>query len=1300
MSSQEPIGRKKRNLPKKITQAAGNNTLAGTSSVRRLRSGRMVDTAVNVNSGQGEGQPPLNRKKQRRGSQDTSGSPAVKRQRVDDEEHTTVPAAPLEVPQPAYPQQYVFVFDVPCPDLEAIFASSEFGEFPPQLTSQLVSSSSVQGIELFSPALFMAELPPLPESHTIVHEPIPAGIAEEGMGFGLEESGAEVVNASSDSHESEVEFGAEAYDEDDVNTGAGEGGCHIGDESGYEVVGDERMSETGEEGYGDAAADESNEIGDLANEDDADDRAQGYDFEEIGSLTEFQGTSEIEEELENGSGVRAVEEAGMSVSDEEEEQVKMLITDLEAEDSDEDAEEAGMVGSEEEGSRVDEKEMRVTDVEEAEFASVFLGEYGGQQEIVEDIGCDERDSEEGLEVEEVEMSLSREYEEQEEEFEGMVVRSDEMVDSDRKNGEGFEVEEVGSVPEEAEVMSISEGEYEGEEEEVEEIVDDARDAEEEIEAVMSVSEGEYDGREEVKEMTGENRDAEEEFTYEEAASVGETDVSVSRDQYEHEVEFEGMEDEDVGEEEELEVEEEMMVSEGGSGIDAEETQAEMSISEGEYDGREEEVEEMTGEVRDAEEEFGYEEATLVGEAGVSFSRDECEHEVEFEGMEDEDEGEEEALEVEEEMVVSEGGSDIDAEETQAEMSVSGEECEYERQEEHLEGMVDEDREDEFEVEGMAVEGSGTEEVQAGMSEQEEEFEEEIEVDAETGVEDLCDQAEVNADEEGMSIDEDPLNKRSFVEAQQKDVNKQDVEEGFADTESDAEEDMDVEEGPSPPSGAAHSNPSPPSDPPPTRLPRWEDTDDSISDTIPFEKTTQSTAGKGPKSQKPSSVPPKTTTAPPQPHKAPQAEPSTSSQHAPPQNAGSAEPSATHESKNPSTSGGDFPPPPKRAYGNDRESLREMLLELILLIPDQLKKNEVIAAMKDKVFLYADLHALIGRACIILNIVPVDCGNSSTKPKSGKTFDKHGFPKIKRRAQAVLDLSREVRLEISRLTQPKGAPLVSISSEQRKDWQRSRYTSGGPTIRAFVLDLTSRERWKDNKWNQQATQVFADYFVGLEGNKCYTKLSVTNAFKTHLRSLQKQYLKDNSPFSNHKEVHMTDRRGMRRRNHRKRRVNMIRASAVNNETMKRFVGIAKHFTIEMMSGEETETEKKGKSIAKTHRSLVQRWRSSELDEFLRLLDALHISTRYIESTAKYSPGQFPCYRTPSTKPDAEYHPEGLPKNWYDKAYLDEVPGRRQQLKVQPPVPLRLPDHVLRTARRFLHVRSRKDLPLDPNQVSLD
>ncbi|KAL0573309.1 SUN domain-containing protein 3 [Marasmius crinis-equi] len=390
----------------------------------------------------------------------------------------------------------------------------------------------------------------------------------------------------------------------------------------------------------------------------------------------------------------------------------------------------------------------------------------------------------------------------------------------------------------------------------------------------------------------------------------------------------------------------------------------------------------------------------------------------------------------------------------------------------------------------------------------------------------------------------------------------------------------------------------------------------------------------------------------------------------------------------------------------KEEFEEMVFELLSEVRSKSKQAEILTALKEK---DADLYAIIGLLATHLGFTPESlkstiASSSPQRPgsKAANIYDDEGFRRVKHRLQAHLNLARLVRGVARRLLQPDGAPLTSLTHDQRVDWQR--HGTGGPTIKHFVLDLASRHTWKDNVWNQRATQVFARHFVGLEGFEKYKVFDVVKAFKTHLRALRESFLQQ-SPISDHKQVHMKERRDMRRRSHRDRRIGSIRLFADRCPEMQAYVGIAKDFTIGMMSGEETDRERskgKGPSACKSCIALCQRWRAPGLTPLMQDLDALHIASRYL-GNGKYSRGQFPTIRLrTSNKPDLEYEdaPIGLPENWYDRAFLDELPGRREALKMKPPVSLRLPDAVLRIARRFRHVQHRTDLPLDPKEVSLD
>ncbi|KAK1225350.1 hypothetical protein PQX77_011711 [Marasmius sp. AFHP31] len=385
---------------------------------------------------------------------------------------------------------------------------------------------------------------------------------------------------------------------------------------------------------------------------------------------------------------------------------------------------------------------------------------------------------------------------------------------------------------------------------------------------------------------------------------------------------------------------------------------------------------------------------------------------------------------------------------------------------------------------------------------------------------------------------------------------------------------------------------------------------------------------------------------------------------------------------------------------NRAAFEKELFDLLAQVRSDTKRKEILAALKNE---DTDLFALIGVLYAYLGKLPPQKSSQapvppSQAPKTSKgTYDKDGFRRVKRRPQASLDLGRLVREEIRRLLQPDGAPLSSLLQSQRVEWQKHKI--GGPAIGRFVLDLASPHPWKDNLWNQRAADVFALHFVKLEGFAQFKRVDVVNAFRKHLRPLRDKFLQQ-APTSNHPEVHLTERRDMRRRTHCDRRVGALRLVAGWCGAMKKFLEPAKLFTPGMMSGEETDTEGSTPKM-KVLIALVQRWRAAGLTDFMLNLDALHIASRYLNN-GKYSRGQFPSVRRRSKKLDLVYQdpPAGLPINWYDSAWLDEDPKRRESLKPGPPVPLRLPDEILRLAKRFRHVQVRTDLPLAPNEVSLD
>lgn len=114
----------------------------------------------------------------------------------------------------------------------------------------------------------------------------------------------------------------------------------------------------------------------------------------------------------------------------------------------------------------------------------------------------------------------------------------------------------------------------------------------------------------------------------------------------------------------------------------------------------------------------------------------------------------------------------------------------------------------------------------------------------------------------------------------------------------------------------------------------------------------------------------------------------------------------------------------------------------------------------------------------------------------------------------------------------------------------------------------------------------------------------------------------------------------------------------------------------MNGDESDSDSDHKfdHPCKVFYTTISRWASQELIGFLELLRAWHIGSRYL-GNGKYSNGRFPHARYVSSRPESTFEadaaPRGLPRNWYDPAWLSRNPERAALLEAGPEVPLTLP-----------------------------
>ena len=80
--------------------------------------------------------------------------------------------------------------------------------------------------------------------------------------------------------------------------------------------------------------------------------------------------------------------------------------------------------------------------------------------------------------------------------------------------------------------------------------------------------------------------------------------------------------------------------------------------------------------------------------------------------------------------------------------------------------------------------------------------------------------------------------------------------------------------------------------------------------------------------------------------------------------------------------------------------------------------------------------------------------------------------------------------------------------------------------------------------------------------------------------------------------------------------------------------------------------------RVYESGIPHWRSDEITIYLRILDLLHLSTKFdLFGTA--APGNWPRVRVPSQRV-VEKRPVGrLPKNFYNQAWLQTLTAKQQE-----------------------------------------
>ncbi|KAJ3967101.1 hypothetical protein EV361DRAFT_953511, partial [Lentinula raphanica] len=414
-----------------------------------------------------------------------------------------------------------------------------------------------------------------------------------------------------------------------------------------------------------------------------------------------------------------------------------------------------------------------------------------------------------------------------------------------------------------------------------------------------------------------------------------------------------------------------------------------------------------------------------------------------------------------------------------------------------------------------------------------------------------------------------------------------------------------------------------------------------------------------------------------------------------------------------------PPPRTHTFPHINEALTNLKGELLSLIQNGVKSPSMKAHFRSQMDLpNVDLNTLQGILDRCYHYVGAHpkCTTSSGAPPANDSDDGHisadsgPCPKLyeppKHRSESKNRLAELVRRETGfllgtlTLDETLAEPIVStdkslftVSQRTLRDFKNSIHP--GPTLERFILQLDGG-KW--TRWNKEAAEVFCKYFRSREGMEGYRRKDVYESFISHITQLKRAYERQgNAKSSQEKEDDQRARRLARQQTLLQRRIEMFtRIYYYHKGPLGELAQFIRRLTLESMSGDETGSD------GKFYKTPVQ-WRSQELTDFLNLLSAWYMAERYLGG-GKYSPGELPRPRYSSDRVDRVLQPDAatsqLPTNWYNPLWLAEYEERQNVLSPLPAVSLKLPDCIVREAKRFLQVRFRSDLPLPTNHPLLD
>ncbi|KAJ3886970.1 hypothetical protein GG344DRAFT_81188 [Lentinula edodes] len=274
---------------------------------------------------------------------------------------------------------------------------------------------------------------------------------------------------------------------------------------------------------------------------------------------------------------------------------------------------------------------------------------------------------------------------------------------------------------------------------------------------------------------------------------------------------------------------------------------------------------------------------------------------------------------------------------------------------------------------------------------------------------------------------------------------------------------------------------------------------------------------------------------------------------------------------------------------------------------------------------------------------------------GDTFSPHGGKKRARKTRKELDLQENIRGWIDDLVGGRQYSLdARVTEKEAKDFEKT--FNANPvakpcTIEDFRYDIVGKPA---SAWNKGAAFVFIQY---VEKNRLMkipdkaTRNLLQKCFTKRLRTLHKSY--ERSKLSQAEKV---ERSKLGRKYGRKCTTFHQRRTIIDSLTpLRKYLPIFDQLGIMGMSSDEEDTETSTSSQPQ-YWTTCPLWRGSDVDNFVKSLDACHTLVRMpndLVNGTRYSRGAPPRFRIRTKKPsNNKSYVKALPENFYRAEWLEE------------------------------------------------